>query len=203
MRNSVILFVLLIFALTTLEAQTPKPTPKRQPKPAPTVAPKLGTETEEFEKAKAVADPTERIKAFQNFIKNFPESAELGRAQLYISTARAEQGVVKLQANDLPAGIEFYKLAVQEAPTPVPDEIFSKVLIGLPVSLYALNQRAPAFDIAKLIEEKVGGNANQVLGLSKFSTPNTARKPSGWHKNRSSSPPIRRMLTKPSRSPIA
>jgi tetratricopeptide (TPR) repeat protein len=167
MKNLAVLFFLFIFALTAI-GQTPQTTPKKQPKPARTVVPKLGTETEEFEKAKAVADPTERIKAFQNFIVNFPESAQLGSAELYISTARVELGVVKFQANDTAAGIEFYKLAVQEAPTPVPDEIFSKVLIGMPVSLFALNQRTAAFDIAKLIEEKVGGNANQILGLSKF-----------------------------------
>src|SRR6185369_216063 len=150
MKNLAILFFLIIFSLSIF-GQTPKTTPKRTPKPAKTVAPKLGTETEEFEKAKAVTNAAQRITALQDFIKNFPDSTEVQNAQSLIVMAHAELGVLKLQAKDLQAGIELYKLAVQEAPTPIPTELFSKILLGLPVSLYTINQRGPAFDIAKLI----------------------------------------------------
>jgi tetratricopeptide (TPR) repeat protein len=167
MKNLALLCFLITFALTTF-GQTPKPTPKKTPKPVKTVAVKLGSETEEFEKAKAVSNPAERIEALQNFIKNFPESAELARAQGAIVTSRVELGIMKLQAGDMAGGIELYKTAVADAPVPVPDEVFSKVLIGLPVSLYALNQRGGAFDVAKVIEEKIGANAGQILDLSKF-----------------------------------
>lgn len=163
MKNLAILFFLSIFALTAF-GQTPKKTPR----PVKTVAVKLGSETEELTKAKAISEPAERIAALQNFIKNFPESTEIPGVQTLIVTARAELGVIKLQAKDVQGGIEFYKLAVQDAPVPVPDEIFSKVLLGLPVSLYTLNERGGAFDIAKLIEEKVGANPNQILDLSRF-----------------------------------
>ncbi len=167
MKNLAILFFLSIFALTA-SGQTPIPNPKKTPRPVKTVAVKLGSETEELTKAKAIGAPAERIAALQNFIKNFPESTEIPGVQTLIVTARAELGVIKLQAKDVQGGIEFYKLAVQDAPVPVPDEIFSKVLLGLPVSLYTLNERGGAFDIAKLIEEKVGANPNQILDLSRF-----------------------------------
>ncbi len=147
MKNLAILFFLIIFSLTA-SGQTPKTTPKKTPKPAKTVTPKIGTETEEFEKAKAIADLAERIRAFQNFIKNFPASTEIPKAQGAIVTARVELGIIKFKANDTPAGIELYKTAVQETPTPVADELFSKILLGLPVSLYTLNQRGAAFDVA-------------------------------------------------------
>ncbi len=163
MKNLAILFFLFIFALTAF-GQTPKKTPK----PVKPVAVKPGTETEELEKAKAITDPNERIAALQNFIKNFPGSTEVPGVHGSIVTARAELGIIKLQAKDVQGGVEFYKLAVQESPVPVPDEIFAKVLLGLPVSLYTLNERAAAFDIAKLIEEKVGANSGQILDLSRF-----------------------------------
>jgi predicted Zn-dependent protease len=167
MKNLAILFFLIIFALTTF-GQTPKPTPKKTPKTVKTVAAKFGTETEEFEKAKAISDPAERITAFQTFVKNFPESKEIRRAQGLIVGARAEMADKKLQAGDAAAGIELFKLAVQEAPTPVPDELFTRVILGFPISLDSRSQRAAAFDMAKLIEEKVGPNASQILDLAKF-----------------------------------
>jgi tetratricopeptide (TPR) repeat protein len=167
MKNLAILFFLFIFALTTF-GQTPKTTHKKLPKTAKTVVPKPGSEAEELEKAKAVTAPAERLAALQNFIKNFPASTETAQVQALMVTARVELGIIKLQAKDMAGGIELYKLAVQEAPAPVPDDVFSKILLGLPVSLYALNERAAAFDVAKLIEEKIGANSGQVLELSKF-----------------------------------
>ncbi len=167
MKNLAILFFLLIFALTSF-GQTPQKTAKKLPKPAKTVVPKLGTETEEFEKAKAIEDAGERITAFQKFIKNFPESTELPRAQGIIFGARAAIADKKLEAGETQTGIELFKLLVQEAPTPVPDELFTKVILGFPLSLYSRNQRGAAFDMVKLIEEKVGANAAQLLDLSKF-----------------------------------
>ncbi len=167
MKNSAILFFLFIFLLTA-NGQTPKTTPRKSPKPVKTVAVKLGTEAEEFDKATKVAEPSARVAALQAFIKNFPASTEIPRAQAFIVTARAELGIIRLQAKDIKGGLEFYRLAISESPTPVPNEIFSKVLIGLPVSLYTLNERGAAFDIAKLIEEKVGANAAQILDLSRF-----------------------------------
>jgi len=167
MKYPAILCFLLVFALTAF-GQTPTPSPKKFPKPAKTVVPKLGSESEEFEKAKSVTDAGARIAALQEFIKNFPESSELTNAHSLIVTARVETGVVKMQSNDLAGGIELYKQAVADAPVPVPDELFSKILIGLPVSLYTINQRGASFDIAKLIEEKVGANANQLNDLAKF-----------------------------------
>ncbi len=167
MKKLAILLFLMTFALTAF-GQIPKKTPKKTPKPAKIVAPKLGTESEEFEKAKALTDANERIAAFQNFIKTFPASTDIPRAQGLIVSARAELGDKQLQTGDAAAGIELFKLAVQDAPTPISDELFAKVILGFPISLFSRGQRGAAFDVAKLIEEKVGVNANQLLDLSKF-----------------------------------
>ena len=167
MKKLAFLLFLMTFALTAF-GQIPKKTPKKLPKPAKIVAPTLGTEAEEFAKAKTLTDANERIAAFQNFIKNFPASTEISRAQGLIVSARAELGDKQLQSGDAAAGIELFKLAVQDAPTPVSDELFTKVMLGFPISLFSRGQRGAAFDVAKLIEEKVGANANQLLDLSKF-----------------------------------
>lgn len=167
MKNLAIIFFLIIFALTAF-GQKPKATPKKTPKPTPTVAPILGTETEEFEKAKGVTDATERITELQNFIKNFPESIETPRAQGLIVSARAELGDIKLRAGEPEAGIALFKLAVTEAPTPISNDLFTKVILGFPLNLDSAGQRSAAFDVAKMIEDKVGANADQILDLSKF-----------------------------------
>lgn len=167
MKNLAVLFFLIIFSLTAF-GQTPKTTPKKTPKPAKTVTPKLGTEAEEFEKAKVITDANERIAAFQNFIKNFPESTENPKAQGLIVAAHAELADKKIEAGDVAGGIELFKLALQETPSPVPSELFTRVILGFPLSLYSRNQRAASFDMVKLIEEKVGANAAQILDLSKF-----------------------------------
>ncbi len=167
MKNLAILLFLITFALTAF-GQTPQATPKKTPKPTKTVLPKLGTEAEEFEKARALTDETKRIAAFQNFIKNFPASAEIPRTQGLIVSARAILGDQKLRAGETQAGIDLFKLAVTETPTPVSDDLFTKVILGFPLNLDSLGQRSAAFDVAKMIEEKVGANANQILDLSKF-----------------------------------
>ncbi len=167
MKNLAILFFLIIFSLTAF-GQTPKPTPKKTLKPTKTVMPKLGTETEEFEKAKAITDKYEKIAALQNFIKNFPASTEIVRAQGLIVSARAQLGDEKLRAGETQAGIDLFKLAVAEAPTPVPDDLFTKVMLGFPINLDSVGQRGAAFDMVKMIEEKIGANATQILDLSKF-----------------------------------
>ncbi len=167
MKKLAFLLFLITFALTAF-GQIPKKTLKKIPQTAKIVAPTLGTEAEEFAKAKALTDANERIAAFQNFIKNFPASTEIPRAQGLIVSARAELADKQLQSGDAAAGIELFKLAVQDAPTPVSDELFTKVILGFPISLFSRGQRGAAFDVAKLIEEKVGTNANQLLDLSKF-----------------------------------
>ena len=167
MKNLAILFFLIIFSLTVF-GQTPKKTPKKTPKPTKTVVPKLGTETEEFEKAKAITDKNEKIAALQTFIKNFPASTEIVRAQGLIVSARAQLGDEKLRAGETQAGIDLFKLAVTEAPMPVPDDLFTKVILGFPINLDSVGQRGAAFDIVKMIEEKIGANAAQILDLSKF-----------------------------------
>ncbi len=165
MKKFAIIFLIAAFALTV---SGQKPTPKPTPKPTKTVVPVLGTETEEFDKAKAVADAGERIASLEQFIQTFPESIEIPRARGLIVSARAVLAEEKFASGDPAAATALFILAVNEAPTPVSDELFTQVLLGFPLSLHSRGQRNAAFDVAKLIEEKIGDNASQLLDLAKF-----------------------------------
>ena len=167
MKKFAIIFLLIIFAFSAF-GQKPKPTSKKTPQPAKTVAPTFGTEKEELDKAVALPVSEERITVLREFIQNFPESAEIPRVKGLIVSTQAALADLKLQAGDMPAGIELFKLAISEVPTPIDEKLFTQVILGFPISLYSRNQRGAAFDIVKLIEEKVGANANQILDLAKF-----------------------------------
>lgn len=188
MKYSAVLFLIVIFSLTAT-AQKPKSSTKTSKSPTKTklaktsksstptkakstntktAAKKLGSETEEFEKAVALTDAPKRIKALQKFIENFSESGEIVRAQELIVSARAELGDEKLQAGEIEKGIQFFKLAVKDAPKPMSEKLFADVILQFPTNLFFRSQRAAAVDIAKLIEEKAEGNSKQLLGLATF-----------------------------------
>ncbi len=165
MRSFAVLFLLIIFAIGAFP-QKPKPT-KNNVKPAETPVSNLANEKEEFEKAAAMTDLTERIAALQKFIIDFPKSREKTRALELIVSARAQLGDEKLRIGENDSGIAFFKSAVAEAPTPVSDQLFS-LLLQFPTNLFSLRQSTAAIDIAKLIEEKIGENPKQLLALATY-----------------------------------
>lgn len=171
MKNSAILILIIIFSLTAF-AQKPKPakkTPNAAPKPKISKpALNIGDEKEEFEKAVALTNALERIAALQRFIENFPKSAEKTRAQELIVSARAQIGDEKLRLNEIAEGVEYFKLAVKDAPQPMSDKIFNELILNFPTNLFWNGQRTEAVEIARLIEAKADGNAKQLLGLATY-----------------------------------
>jgi tetratricopeptide (TPR) repeat protein/ribosomal protein S15P/S13E len=165
--KSLAVFILLFFFSLSAFSQAPKPKSKGFKKPA-TATQKLGNEKEELEKAVAVADLAERIKALQKFNKDFPKSNEKTRALELIVSARAALADEKLQAGDTAASVELFKLAVKDAPKPVSDKLFTDVVLQIPSNLFFRGERAAAVETAQLIEEKAEGNAKQILGLATF-----------------------------------
>ncbi len=166
MKKSAILFFLILFSLTTF-AQ--KPTPVKKPSNfTKTTSSTVANEKDEFEKAVNQKSATDRIAALQKFVENFPKSNEKTRALELVVSARAEIADEKLRLNDTASGIELFKSAVKDAPTPVSDKLFTEILLQIPTNLFLRAQQAAATEVAKLIEEKVEGNANQMLGLATF-----------------------------------
>ena len=164
MKNLSVLFLIFLFSASVLaQKPTKTPTPKKT-----TQTNKPADEQTEFDKAVALTNAAERIPALQNFIKNFPKSAQIVRAQELIVSARAQIGDEKLQAGEKESSFEYFKMAITDAPTPVSDKLFGDVILQIPTNLFTSGAPEKAFEFAKLIEEKIGANAKQIVGLASF-----------------------------------
>lgn len=166
MKKLAVIFLIILFSLTVFAQKPKKPVSTGKTKLVATKP--LGTEKEEFEKAVAQALPVKRIAALQEFLKNFPKSGEKTRAQELIVSARAELGEQKLQNGETQAGADLFKLALKEAPAPLSERLFADVVLTIPTNLFWRGQRVAALEVAQIIEEKISGNAKQLLGLATF-----------------------------------
>lgn len=164
MRYLAVLFLILACSLTVF-TQPPGDSGTKKAKPA---AKKILDEKEEWEKAVNEPDAAARIAALQKFIETFPESAELVRAKELIVIACAQLGEESLTAGNTASGIEFFKSAVANAPTPMSEKLFTEIIMPFPTNLFFRGQREAAFEVAKMIEEKVGNDPKQFLGLATF-----------------------------------
>ena len=166
MKKPAFLILLCLFSLTTF-AQKSKPI-KKPVNFTKTIAEKTGGEKEEFEKALNQKNAAERIMALHKFAQNFPQASEKTRALELVVSGRAEIADEKLRLGDADGGVELFTIAVRDAPKPVSDKLFTEVLLQIPTNLFFRSQQSAAIEVAKLIEEKVEGNANQLLGLATF-----------------------------------
>ncbi|MEZ5428948.1 MAG: tetratricopeptide repeat protein [Pyrinomonadaceae bacterium] len=166
MKNLALFFLLSTLTLTGF-AQKPGGRTGKKPDPAATIENKAD-ESAEFQKARSQPVITERIAALKKFVEDFPESENKTRALELISSSRAELGDQKLRLSDSQGGIELFNLAVEEAPTPVSEKLYREILIHLPTNLLFRGQGAAALKLAQMIEEKIGDNPKQILGLAGF-----------------------------------
>lgn len=164
-----LIFTTVLFSLP-LFAQTNQRNSAENTNSAPKTETKIteNDEKAELEKAIALKIAAERISALQKFITDYPQSAEKQRALELIVSARAEIAAEKLRLGKTEEGLELFKLAVKEAPTPISDKLFESVLLQIPTNIFLRGQRAAAFDIAKTLEDKIGNNVRQILGLATF-----------------------------------
>lgn len=169
MKNSAVLFLILLLSVSVFAQRT---TTKK-----PTPTPAAVSEKEEFDKAAALADAGQRITAFQNFMQKFPDSEQMTRVRELIVSARAQIGDDKLAKGEKESGIESFKAAIADAPVPMSDELFGKIVLQIPTNLFVRGERLAANEIAKAIEEKIGENAKQIVGLASFylGTENSAK----------------------------
>ncbi len=156
-------------------AERPKNRPSaaaaREKKPEPVATPvALDPEADRKRYDAALEAPTtmEKARLLRAFIDEFPESKLREEAFSYLITARAVVGNDLVQAGDLTAGIASYKLAVDEAPVPIPDRMFGDVVMKIPATLFYGKERAAALELATLIEKKVAAYPKQLLGVAAF-----------------------------------
>jgi tetratricopeptide (TPR) repeat protein len=137
--------------------------------PKPKVKPRdPAREKEEFEKAAAITDAAEKIAALEKYIAAYPKSEQLSKAQELLVTSRAVIADQKLQARENESGVALFKLAVKDAPVPIPDKLFDSVVVNFPTNLFLRGQPAAAIEIAKMIEEKSAASPRQLVSLAAF-----------------------------------
>jgi tetratricopeptide (TPR) repeat protein len=122
----------------------------------------------EFDKANSVADSTEKVAALKKFIERFPKSTLLDQARESLSNAAFAAAEENRAVGEFPTAIEQYKLAVANAPTPIPAALFNDSLSKIPNALYWASNRVAGLDIAKMLEEKAATDADQLSTLAMF-----------------------------------
>jgi len=178
MKNVLIIIVLIFFAYATF-AQKPKAEAKPGAAKKPAVAKKVALKTSptpidptvekrKLDDALALPSAAERASALKKFVNDFPISEQRPRALELLVTARAALGDEMLQANETENGVKLFKLAIEEAPQPIPDRLFSEVVSKFPANLFYRGQRAGGLEIAAVIEKKAAGKIGQLLNLATF-----------------------------------
>ncbi|MGB7207225.1 MAG: tetratricopeptide repeat protein [Pyrinomonadaceae bacterium] len=142
-----------------------------KPKPKTVLLPALidpEAEKAKLDAALALTSVSERTSALKKFIRDFPKSEHRARAAESLVTARAILGDEKLQASEYDEGIALFKLAVAEAPSPIPERLFNEIVSKFPANLFYRDQREAGVEVAEDIEKKAAGNAKQLLSLATF-----------------------------------
>jgi tetratricopeptide (TPR) repeat protein len=160
MRNLFILFLIFSFAIVVFPQ-------KSKTKLAKSTANKSVDEKSDLDNAVKTKSAFDRIAALQSFVKKYPRSKEINRVRELIVSARAELADVRLQAGDFQGGIELFKTAITEAPTPISDKLFT-VILTFPSNLFLRGQLIPAYDVADLVKERAAGNPDRLLALATF-----------------------------------
>ena len=166
MKKLCLFLITILFLSAPAFAQKSRQTPKKSS--AVKTAESSDAEKENFAKAAAETDLTQRIAALQKFATDFPKSDEKIRALELLVSSRAQLADQKLRGGDATAGIELFKQAVADAPSPLSDKLFAEVVLQFPTNLFYAGQQPAAVEIARSIEEKIGDNAKQILGLATF-----------------------------------
>ena len=144
---------------TAVKPKTPKPKPVEEPKP---------DEAAEWEKTIANSDAGERISAVRKFLATFPASERKNDGLALIVNAATELGTSSLATGETQKATEYFKVAVNDAPSPVPEPLFNDALAKIPLNLYFRGARVEAFEIASILEQKAAANADQLLVIATF-----------------------------------
>lgn len=168
MRSLAIAFLFFAAVLGVL-AQPPKSKPNAtKPKPTATPVKAKPNEKAAWEKAAALTDAGERVAACKKFLQDFPKTTRKDEALGLILAARSEIADAKLTAGDLDGTVAELRSAATEAPRTVPEKLWKETIVRILSTLFYRDRRTEALEIAKVLEEKVDGNADRLLSIADF-----------------------------------
>jgi tetratricopeptide (TPR) repeat protein len=150
-------------------SEVAKNSPARPARPTRSPAAPSNPEDEKEEVELTLTKPVaERIELLKAFIAVRPKSVAVRRAQELIVSARASLGDQKLQAGDVPGGLEQFQLALSEAPTDMSDRLFTEVIARIPMNLFLRGQREAALEAARRVEALAKLNPARLLAVTQF-----------------------------------
>jgi tetratricopeptide (TPR) repeat protein len=109
-----------------------------------------------------------RIEALKTFIAAHPQSVAVPRANELITVAHAMLGDQKLQAGDTDGGLQQFRLAISEAPSDMPDRLFTEIIARIPANLFLRGQRAAATEAAHQAEALARLNPKRLLAVAEY-----------------------------------
>jgi tetratricopeptide (TPR) repeat protein len=112
--------------------------------------------------------PDKRIDALKAFIAAHPQSVAAPRASELIVVAHAMLGDQKLQTGDVEGGLQQFRLAISEAPSDMPDRLFTEVIARIPANLFLRGQSAAAIESAHQAEALAKLNPKRLAAVAGF-----------------------------------
>jgi tetratricopeptide (TPR) repeat protein len=109
-----------------------------------------------------------RIETLKAFIAAHPQSVAVPRANELIVVAHAMLGDQKLQAGDIDGGLQQFRLAISEAPSDMPDRLFTEVIARIPANLFLRGQSAAAVEAAHQAEALAKLNPKRLAAVAGF-----------------------------------
>ena len=109
-----------------------------------------------------------RIEALKAFIAAHPQSVAVPRANELIIVAHAMLGDQKLRAGDTDGGLQQFRLAISEAPSDMPDRLFTEIIARIPTNLFLRGQRAAATEAAHQAEALAKLNPKRLLAVAEY-----------------------------------
>ncbi|MDX6497357.1 MAG: hypothetical protein QOG23_617 [Blastocatellia bacterium] len=112
--------------------------------------------------------PDKRIDALKAFIGAHPQSVAVPRANELIVVAHAMLGDQKLITGDVDGGLQQFRLALSEAPSDMPDRLFTEVIARIPANLFLRGQSAAAIEVAHQAEALAKLNPKRLAAVAGF-----------------------------------
>jgi tetratricopeptide (TPR) repeat protein len=138
-------------------------------RPTRTPAVRTNPEDDKEEVELTLTKPVEeRVDLLKAFIASHPKSPAVPHANELITSARATLGDKKLQAGDVPGGLEQFRLALAEAPTDMSDALFIEVIARIPMNLFVRGQKDAAIEAAHRAEGLAKLNPKRLVALTQF-----------------------------------
>ena len=169
--------------------ESPAETPAASPQPTEAPSPSVVAKTSPTRPARPTRSPVtpanpedeleeveltltkpagERIELLKTFIATRPKSVAIRRAHELMVSARASFGDQKLQAGDIPGGLEQFQLAMSEAPSDMSDRLFTEVIARIPMNLFLRGLREAALEAARRVEALAKLNPTRLLAVTQF-----------------------------------